>query len=65
MLAIIILFAKRIMLSTKQINSLILINLKVNLPVNHISFLIHTLGILIKHVADKNKTFAIILNLAS
>ena len=33
--------------------------------VNHISFLIHTLGILLKHVADKNKTFPIVLNLAS
>ena len=32
---------------------------------NHISFLIYTLGTLLKHVADKNKTFAIILNLDS
>ena len=30
-----------------------------------ISFLIYTFGTLLKHVADKNKTFAIILNLDS
>ena len=34
-------------------------------PGNHISFLIHTLGTLLKHVSDKNKTLAIILNLGS
>ena len=51
--------------------NLILINLKVHFitlykfhPGNHISFLMHTLGTLLKHVADKNKTSAIILNLA-
>ena len=43
--------------------NLILINLKVHFIT--FSFLIHTLGTLLKHVADKNKTFAIILNLAS
>ena len=32
-------------------------------PDNHISFLIHTFGTLLKYVSDKNKTFAIILNL--
>ena len=43
---------------------MILINLKVY-PGNHISFLIHKLDTLLKRVADKNKTSAIILNLAS
>ena len=43
---------------------MILINQKVH-PDNRISFLIHTFDTLLKHVADKNKTFAIILNLAS
>ena len=32
---------------------------------NDISFLIHTIGTLLKHVADKNKTLSIIINLDS
>ena len=32
---------------------------------NHVSFLIYILGTLFKFVADKNKTFANILNLDS
>ena len=32
---------------------------------NHTSFLIYTRGTLLKHVTDKSKTFAIILNLDS
>ena len=46
------------------INLKALINLKVH-PGNHISFFNSHTWALLKHVADKNKTFAFILNLAS
>ena len=35
------------------------------IPGNHTSFSIHIRGTLREHVADKNKNFAIILNLVS
>ena len=49
----------------QQNNTIDKINQLTDSTGNYISFLIYTLGTLLKHVADKNKAFAIILNIDS
>ena len=50
---------------SQQNNAIEKINQLTDSTDNHVSFLIYKLGTLLKHIANKSKTFVIILNLDS